>query len=291
MQTIESLKRQLDTTETLQSVVKTMKSLAASNIRQYERAVESLEDYTRAVNLGLLALLLDAPAGGEDPKRSAEGPLAAMVFGSDQGLCGRINDAVAERMEQDMRGKEAPAAVIAVGERVAGRLRDAGFDVDRIIGVPGSAEGITARVEELLLLIDELRGQSRAGRVTAWFNKHESGTAFSPHSVRIYPLDTARLREAENGAWPTRMIPEFSMSRERLFAALVRQHIFINLFRAFAQSLASENASRLVSMQGAEKNIDERMGELTTLYNQQRQKAITEELLDIISGFTAIQNT
>ncbi|PVE33232.1 F0F1 ATP synthase subunit gamma, partial [Enterococcus faecalis] len=63
------------------------------------------------------------------------------------------------------------------------------------------------------------------------------------------------------------------------------EHLFVSLFRAFAESLASENAARLVSMQAAERNIEERLDELHKLYHHQRQNAITSELLDIISGF------
>jgi len=61
MQTIEGLKRKIQSTDDLQSVVKTMKALAAVNIRQYERAVDSLKDYNRAVEMGLRVVLRDRP--------------------------------------------------------------------------------------------------------------------------------------------------------------------------------------------------------------------------------------
>jgi F-type H+-transporting ATPase subunit gamma len=79
------------------------------------------------------------------------------------------------------------------------------------------------------------------------------------------------------------------MPAPRLFSALVRQHLFVTLYRAVAESLASENASRLAAMRGAERNIGERIAELGSLYQQQRQTMITEELLDIASGFEAQQ--
>jgi F-type H+-transporting ATPase subunit gamma len=60
------------------------------------------------------------------------------------------------------------------------------------------------------------------------------------------------------------------------------------MFRAFAESLASENASRLASMQAAEKNIEERLDQLDTQYNHERQRSITEELLDIVAGAEAV---
>jgi F-type H+-transporting ATPase subunit gamma len=76
---------------------------------------------------------------------------------------------------------------------------------------------------------------------------------------------------------------------QALFSGLVREYLFAGLFRAFAQSLASENASRLASMQGAEKNIEGRLAELQNRFHQQRQMSITEELLDIVSGFEALK--
>lgn len=291
METTESLKRKLDTTEALQSVVKTMKSLAASNIRQYERAVESLESYTHAVQLGFRAMLRnELPAGGM-PEIETGRRGVAIIFGSDQGMCGQLNDLIAERAERELSGEDSDGPggdtfIIGVGHRVGGRLIDAGFSIEKLMEVPGSAEGITAKVQELLLDIERLREEQSAGRVAVFYNKYESGASFSPNSFRLLPIDERWLETDGEEKWPSKAIPQYTMPAGELFAALVRQYIFIGLFRAFAESLASENASRLASMQGAEKNIEERIGELTTMYHQQRQKAITEELLDIISGFT-----
>jgi len=79
------------------------------------------------------------------------------------------------------------------------------------------------------------------------------------------------------------------MPPDRLLSALLRQYFFVSLYRACALSLAAENTSRLAAMQAAEKNINERLDELKTSYQHERQAAITEELLDIISGFKAVR--
>ncbi len=81
------------------------------------------------------------------------------------------------------------------------------------------------------------------------------------------------------------------MQRTDLFAALVRQYLFVWVFRACAFSLASENAGRLASMQAAERSISERLLELSTTYNQERQEMITSELLEIVSGFMVLVDT
>ena len=70
--------------------------------------------------------------------------------------------------------------------------------------------------------------------------------------------------------------------------ALIREYLFISLFRACAESLASENASRLAAMQRADKNIDELLEDLNRNFHRLRQSGIDEELFDIISGFEAL---
>jgi F-type H+-transporting ATPase subunit gamma len=67
----------------------------------------------------------------------------------------------------------------------------------------------------------------------------------------------------------------------------VRQHYFVVLFRACAESLAAEHGSRLAAMQAAEKNVDERLEEVTGRFRRVRQERITSELLDVVSGFEA----
>jgi len=71
----------------------------------------------------------------------------------------------------------------------------------------------------------------------------------------------------------------------------MREYLFVSLFRACAESLASENASRLAAMQRAEKNIDELLEALNGKFHRLRQSAIDEELFDVISGFEALAGT
>ena len=70
--------------------------------------------------------------------------------------------------------------------------------------------------------------------------------------------------------------------------SLIRSYLFISLFRAWAESLASENASRLAAMERADKNIDELLESLNGSFHRLRQSGIDEELFDVISGFEAL---
>jgi len=70
--------------------------------------------------------------------------------------------------------------------------------------------------------------------------------------------------------------------------ALIHEYLFISLFRACAESLASENASRLAAMQRADKNINDLMEHLHGTFHRLRQSGIDEELFDVVSGFEAL---
>ena len=72
--------------------------------------------------------------------------------------------------------------------------------------------------------------------------------------------------------------------------ALIREYLFISLFRACAESLVSENASRLAAMERADKNIDELLETLHRTFHRLRQSGIDEELFDVISGSEALTN-
>jgi F-type H+-transporting ATPase subunit gamma len=96
------------------------------------------------------------------------------------------------------------------------------------------------------------------------------------------------LRGLRREAWPSRQLPAYTLRWERLLASLVRELLHMGLYRAAAESMASENASRLQSMQAAERNIEDKLADLEQQFRVQRQHQITEELLDIVSGFEAL---
>lgn len=289
MQTLEALKRKTSSAEDLQSVVRTMKTLAAVSIRQYESAVESLQDYFAMVEDGIRMLLWHAPAGGVDSQPATDGGTGAIVFGSDQGLCGQFNEQIVSFAGESLSGDRTSPFFLAVGARVANGLRDHGWRVDGEMNVPGSATGITVFVQNLLQYVEEWRTERRLGRILLFYNRRRTASTFRPHEMQLLPVPES-LRRRTDRKWLGRTLPTFTMDRPRLFSALIRQYLFTAVFRACAESLAGENASRIASMQAAEHNITELLLDLRTQYNQQRQTGITEELLEVITGFEVLRD-
>lgn len=291
MQTVEALRRKIGSAEELLAVVKTMKALAAVNIRHYERAVASLMEYDRTVEMGL-HIVLRAQNGRRVTARSAtgqQGQLGALIFGSDQGLCGQFNERIVNYAVNEMSlmpDTQPGHRLLAVGERAAGLLSEAGEAVTAVFNVPSGLAGITPTVQDLLLTIEEWR-QLGMDEIVLFHNRPLSGSTYYPQMVRLLPVDLHWLRSLQAAPWESRVLPMFSMPWDDLFSRLVRHHMFVALYRACAESLASEDTSRLVSMQTAERNIEERLAELNQRYHHLRQNNITAELLDIVSGFEA----
>ena len=290
MQTLETLQRKMKSAEELLSVVRTMKLLAAVSIRQYESAVDSLRDYFHTVEEGLRMVLWHSPPGSRDRPQEAGPHTGVVVFGTDQGLCGPFNEQIVEYAHQSMTENGTPASpsyFVAVGQRAANGLRDRGREVDVELNAANSVNGITPLVQDLLLTVERWQRERQLGRVLLFYNRRRTAATYRPHELQLLPIPEEFRRRTER-RWHSRTLPAFTMDRLRLFSALVRQYLFVALFRACAESLAGENASRIASMQSAENNIAELLGELRMHYHQQRQTRITEELLEVVTGFEVL---
>jgi len=280
-----TLRRQIASADDLHSVVRTMKALAAANIGQYDQAVRALGDYTRTVELGLAACFRQAPPVGAEPRaRRAPQRLGAIVFGSDQGLVGQFNDVVADYALRRLAELPGAAALWAVGERVYARLQDAGHEPVGLFGVPNSVAAITALVGEIQLDTEAHRERYGYARMYVFHNQPRSRAAYAPVGQRLLPLDARWQQRLRAIGWPGPNLPQVVDGAGAL-RALIREYLFISLFRACAESLASENGSRLAAMQRAEKNIGELKEQLTRTYHRQRQNAIDDELFDVIAGY------
>ncbi len=294
MATLEQLRKRLDSTGQLQTVVKTMKSMAAVRIRQYEKAAEELSEYQRTVEMGLQILTGTVPAVLVGRKREGpSSPSGFVVLGSDQGMCGPFNEQIAAHVAEHRRvagEREEEIFVLAVGARVSASLQREGFRVDEVYPVPASTDGFSAVLQDLLLRIEAWRFERDVGRFTLFYNRPLSGASYEPADRRILPLDPDWMARLRSRPWDSRTRPMFTMDADRLLSALVRQYLFGSIYLGLAASLASENASRMASMQAAEKNIEERLERLEAAFRQERQRSITEELLDIVAGFEVLRS-
>jgi F-type H+-transporting ATPase subunit gamma len=285
-----SLRRKIASAEDLQSVVRTMKALAASNIGQYEQSVRALRDYYRTVELGLGAWFRENSGYplARRQKVHADGIIGAIVFGSDQGLVGQFNDVVADHALKALTALSGTLQIWAVGERVHARLEDAGLTPNGLFAVPNSVQGITSLVGRILVDSESRCSRTEGNELYLFYNQPTAGAIYAPETRRLLPLDATWQGDLANILWPTQNLPEVMGDRVATLGALISEYLFVSLFTACAESLASENASRLAAMQRAEKNIGELLEDLGGAFHRLRQSGIDEELFDVISGFEAL---
>ncbi len=293
--TLETLQKQIASGEDLSSIVRTMKALAATSVRQYEKAAESLDEYYHTVELGLSVVLSPSLEIPVNPTVNQSRPVLMLVFGSDHGLAGRFNEQIVSYALEDYWNEEggepfdlsADSIVVGIGEQVINRIRAAGAELAQKLNMPTSISAITPFIQLLLERVEAWRSGEGVEKVLLFYNRPLTG-GFSPRAETLLPVSISVLKETRL-KWESRSLPIFTMPPDRLLSALLRQYFFVSLYRACALSLAAENTSRLAAMQAAEKNINERLDELKSSYQHERQAAITAELLDIISGFKAVR--
>ncbi len=288
--TAASLRRKIDSAGDLQSVVRTMKAMAASGVGQYENAVRSLDDYYRTVQLALTACFHQRaqPAATRPLSRRSKQPIVAVVFGSDQGLVGQFNDVMANFVVSALEGMPEKKVIWTVGERIQSRFTETPLALGEHFSLPSSIGAITALVGQILISIEAYREKHDTVQVYLFHHQPRAGAVYVPVSHRLLPLDADWQRDLAASPWPTRNLPEVMQSGKSTLLAFIREYLFVSLFRTCAESLASENASRLAAMQRAEKNIDEMLEDLNRKFHRLRQSGIDEELFDVISGFEAL---
>ncbi len=287
----QSLSRKISGAGDLEGIVRAMKALAASSIGQYEKAVQSLDGYYRTVELALSVCLRRAGHAEVPPEKSSKAvsPAGAIVFGSDQGLVGRFNEVVAEMAVAAL--KELPGQVKtiwAVGDRMHALMLDAAIAPVILLSVPTSVNAITPLVGQLLIEIGAAQERREIVEVYVFHNHPKSEAVYEPLKRRLLPLNRAWQSKVASLPWPTKNLPEVIEGPEPAIEAFIRGYLFVLLFQACAESLNSENASRLAAMQRAEKNIKNILEDLNRDFHRLRQESIDEELFDVVSGFEAL---
>ncbi len=291
METLHSLRQKIDSAEELHAIVRTMKSLAAVHIRQSEQAVEALGRFSETIEWGLHVTLHRTAQAIEFVEPINIQPLGALVIGTNQGLVGGLNQHVARHAVDELQRLQPDPdqrTVITVGFRISDRVERLGIDVNDTLEMANSVAGLDPLVQRLVLRIADWRAHRDIERIVVLYAHPVSEQPYEPRLLHILPIDPLWLREVQQREWPTRVIPQYAMDWHNLFSALIQGYLLTALYRALADSLASENASRLRSMQAAEDNIEAHLDKLNAEYRDLRKTSITESLLDIVAGYEAV---
>lgn len=287
METLNSLKKTLDTSKSIKQVVSTMKALSAANIKKYEKIVKILYAYRSNIEMGIQALMIfgkDLKISDIEYIKKTGNKNLSIVFGSNQGLCGRFNDRIKNFVLNDINGIN-NNQIVVVGERLLNLMEITGLNITKSIYLPNSIENSASTIYELLQIIDEKLKNEEINNVFLYYTLSDESANGTPTKTRLIPVDKKLLENAKNKVWPTNNLPYWQIKNEILIADLLKQYIFTILNNALVNSITSEQKNRLITLQSAETNINELIRNKNLEYNQKRQSTITSELLDVVVGY------
>jgi len=291
---LANLRRKIGSAGELLSVVRTMKAIAAASVSDYEKSVVALADYYKTVQLGLHVCLKQqllhqkANAVKTTATTGKAKLITVVIFGSEQGLVGQFNNAIVDFMIEKMVTMSVKPTIWTVGERVYARLIDSDFQPSSQFVVPTSVKAIGALVTEILLQCETLQNQHPGTQFFLFYNRLTTNGLYKPTYQQLLPLDQKWQDDLIGIKWPSANLSEVVGDCLGTMRSLISEYLFVSIFRACAESLASENSSRLSSMQRADKNIAELLSALNGRFHKLRQSAIDDELFDVISGFEAL---
>lgn len=284
-----NLQHKINSASDLQSVVRTMKTMAAVNITQYENAVNSLFDYYKTVKLGLNVCFHKAnTASSTSNFLTKHNNIGVIVFGSDQGLVGQFNSLLAEFLIETVQTYPGKKYLWVIGERIQPLLSTTEMNIGKSYRLPSCLDTISELVGELILEIEWQRENKDISQLFVFYNTPTSKSTYAATHQKLLPFDQNWKDELLMAQWPTTSVPELLNTNETTFKALIREYLYVSIYKACAESLASENASRLEAMLRAEKNIEELLDGLNQNFRHQRQTAIDEELFDLVAGYEAL---
>jgi len=293
METLANLRRKLSAAKDIKSVVRAMKAMAASNITQYTTAVSSLGDYYQTISLAIAAYLIQEKIHGRDKlenlQKNDDSSIRAIIFGSDQGLVGRFNNLITDFVRQTLDGMPGKKEIWVIGERAQALLSDSGLIAEKTFAVPNSIEAVTPLIGKILIEIEKVLAKNPGQIFYIFHNKPKEGAGYEQVVQRLLPLDEKWQNEFSEIPWPAKNIPQIVGKPKPALLAFISGYLFVSLFKACAESLASENASRLEAMQRADKNIGDLLDSLNHKFHRLRQSSIDEELFDVVSGFEALK--
>jgi F-type H+-transporting ATPase subunit gamma len=287
MAELRELQRTLDSVKALGDIVNAMRNLAAIYVRRAESALDAIRPYSEVVETSL-AVLLKRTAIRESGESPA-GRRLALVFASDQGLCGTYNESVVQAALSFKKETADQVDFLVIGRR--GHEILTMRDAEPVLSAPSPTglEGIKIQVPELAADIFEKYVELGAVELYFIYNAYEGMGRFRENVRRVLPPTADMLSEGRDQAF--RGEPLLTAAPTELLGSFIEEYFFIELYRALLESHCSENGARLLSMTSAGSNIEERLLELTRQFQAVRQDTITAELLDVVGGAEALRQS
>jgi F-type H+-transporting ATPase subunit gamma len=285
MPTQLDLKRRIRSVRNTQQITRAMKFVAAARLRRAQERAVSARPYARALT-GVVRSAVSRIPETTHPllvKRPEERVLLLVVSG-ERGLCGAFNSNVMRRAIEFLRARPSKdgVEVMALGRKGRDALRKQPWTMAaEYVDIGARVQG-----ERAAEITKAVMGRYQAGEVDAVyivFNEFKSVLAQVIRLEKLLPIEPdAPGAEVQSGVLPVDYLYEQPVGE--LLERLLPRYVEAQIFRALAESSASEHAARMTAMDSATRNARELIDKLTLYMNKVRQAAITKEIIEVVSG-------
>lgn len=283
---VRDFKRRIRSVTSTQQITKAMEMVSAAKLRRAQERAESSRPYTETLQ-GTLGRLAGVSSEVEHPlleKRDEVLKVAYILVTADTGLCGGYNSnlikTVTDTITKDERKLE--SGIIAVGKKGRDFFRKRGGVDAEFIGLGDAIKYADAR--EISQYVINAYEQKEYDEVILVYSRFINALRQVPTAVKLLPIDPPEAEEGDKATGEYIYEP----SAESILINLLPRYIGSQIYHAMLEGKASEQGARMTAMGNATENASEIIDDLTLQMNKVRQKAITDEILDIVGGAEAL---
>jgi F-type H+-transporting ATPase subunit gamma len=281
MANLRAIRNRIRSVKSTQKITKAMKMVAAARLRRAQEKVVQSTPYKLKIEELFVRLTQATTNHPLLQKREVQKRLV-VVMASDRGLCGAFNSTLFRTVMKDLKQSSVHTEVMPIGKRAAG------FFASRNVKVFESRRDFWtgfdhAKSHELVQHLVGLFMNKTFDQIDVYSNEFISVMAQKPKLMTLIPI----APDVDKKAAPLNYI--FKPDQATILNELVPKAIDIRFYVACLHSLAGEFGARMAAMDSATRNAGEMIDSLTLNMNRVRQAAITNELVEIISGAAAIQ--
>ncbi|CAI9111817.1 OLC1v1012141C3 [Oldenlandia corymbosa var. corymbosa] len=275
------VRNRMKSVKNIQKITKAMKMVAASKLR----AIQTRAENSRGLWQPFTALLGDMPS--VDVKKNV-----IVTISSDKGLCGGINSTsvkISRALYKLNSGPEKESKYVIVGEKAKAQLiRDSKKMIDISFT---ELQKNPLNFTQVSVLADDILKNVEFDALRIVFNKFQSVVSFIPTTATVLSPEIVE-REAEAGGKLGELDLyeiEGAETKGEVLQNLAEFQFACTMFNAVLENACSEQGARMSAMDSSSRNAGEMLDRLTLTYNRTRQASITTELIEIISGASALE--
>jgi F-type H+-transporting ATPase subunit gamma len=295
MPNLLDIRRRIKSVKNTQQITKAMKMVSAAKLKRAQDRVVTARPFANKMMevLGELAKRTDENFHHPLLDRRGDERYLLVLVTADKGLCGAFNTNLTKAAQSFIKDNpDKTIELLPIGRKGRDFFRSRRATLaGEFLGLTGKgrvefSEALDVARHIIKLYTDD----TEIDKVFLIYNEFKS--VLSQRVVLEQLLPVARAQEEEPDAksqQPVTLVDYiYEQPPEEMFGRLLPRLIETQIFRALLESVASEHGARMTAMDSASKNASELIDTLTLNMNRIRQAAITNEIIEVVSGAAAL---